>query len=132
MEHVKFIAFQDGLDNISFEAELLESENYLLFEDKTAAKTKMKITIKSDKEVIVERFGSVESCFTFKLNERVLSHYKNQEGLEFKFYTLAQEILVKEDKLMLNYDYFYEDGVKISSAKIVLFVKSKFNLLKNY
>ena len=127
MDTIHFYSYQEGLDNIHFESNLDIYDDMWIFDDKTYEDTKIRVLFKGNGIEFI-REGKVNNQMLFKLNEYTKASYSSDIGLVFDYEILTKEIMIKDNKIKIVYDYFM-DKEKISSVKIILIMKS--NLLKN-
>lgn len=92
------------------------------FLDKSSENTKIDLTKVSSKEIKFLRRGDVFTSIDFILNHKTKGIYKNNLGLEFEFDVLTNRLMIENNKILIEYDYFYESDL-LSKFKIILLIK---------
>ncbi|MDE6407929.1 MAG: DUF1934 family protein [Anaeroplasmataceae bacterium] len=118
---VSFLSFDNEKNKTSFQAEAVQNDNVIKFEDKSSTGTQIQITILED-SFILQRFGFIEMYLQFCLDKHTKGKYKNKDGLEFDFEVHTKSLSIEKTKLKVCYDMVM-DGEIISSLtfQVVLF-----------
>lgn len=107
----------DSLDNkIFFKEKGILDKNILIFNDKSAQSTKIYLTINED-NIILDRVGNIKMHMHFIRNIETAGYYENELGLEFKMNILTSKLIIKTNKIEIEYSLFL-DGNMLSSHKI--------------
>ncbi len=107
----------DSLDNkIFFKEKGMFDKNILIFNDKSVENTKIYLTI-NDNDIILDRVGNVKMHMHFIRNTETTGFYENELGLQFKMNILTSKLIIKANKVEIEYSLIL-DGNMLSSHKI--------------
>ncbi|MDE6660419.1 MAG: DUF1934 family protein [Anaeroplasmataceae bacterium] len=118
---VSFLSIDNQKNKTSFQAEAVQKDNIIEFEDKSAANTHIKITILED-SFLLERIGFIEMQLYFCLDKPTQGKYKNKDGLEFDFDIHTKSLIIEKSKLKVSYDMVMDEDILSSHTfQVVLF-----------
>lgn len=106
--------------NISYKVFGKRDDNIITFPDKSVSNTLMIVEF-WDTEIEIKRIGEVEMLQTFRLNEKCEGYYKNNSGINFKISSLTTKMIVEENQIYLEYEYYLENEWQSSNKLKIIF-----------
>jgi len=100
----------------------IQNESIYVFDDKSLENTKLCIDVKSNEEILFERYGDTNMNVRFIPGVKTKGEYSNSMGLEFGFHVHTKNIEILDKKITVEYD-LYIDGEYNDSIKIYMLLK---------
>lgn len=94
--------------------------NVLIFPDKSYPNTEMRVSI-FENEIEIKRSGSVNMLQTFILNKMCHGYYQNNQGINVKIASYTKKMLVEENQIVIEYDYYLEYEWQSSNKLKIIF-----------
>lgn len=116
---VQFEMITDEM-NINFKAFGKRNDNVIIFPDRSVPNTIISLEF-WDSEVEIRRSGSVNMLQKFRLNEKCDGYYKNDNGLDFIIASYTTKMIVRENEIYLEYDYYLENEKQSSNKLKIIF-----------
>lgn len=113
---ITFYSLDDEKNKIFFKSEGKKIDNCIIFEDKSYDNTVIKLELYSS-SIILNREGNVNMKLILKKNEASECFYQNEMGLEFKFMAFCKDLIIKENRIDIEYDMILDEDI-LSSHKI--------------
>ena len=118
---VSFLSFDKDKNKTSFQSEAKQEGNMILFEDKTAPDTQIRISVLED-SILLERLGSIEMFIKLCLDKPTKGTYKNKDGLEFEFLIQTNALTIQKNKIKASYDMVMDQEViSTLTFQVILF-----------
>lgn len=111
-----FHSIDSNEEKIFYQVEGQLIKNLLIFEDKSTPNTTIYLTINND-NIILDRVGEVNMHMQFINNQIVEGNYENKLGLEFNIKIKTNGLIIKKNKIDIDYDLII-DNYTASSHKI--------------
>lgn len=113
---VTFYSLDDENNKIFFKSKGTKEKNIISFADKSNENTTISLEI-LDSSITFYRKGNVDMKMILKKNKILDCYYKNQIGLEFNFKVNCKELIIKENRIDMEYDMILDNDI-MSSHKI--------------
>ena len=117
---ISFHSINDSNEKVFFETEAYFDNNIIRFKDKSYENTEILIEATTS-FVRLKRVGNVNMDMLFKLGNKTVSKYKNDVGLSFEFSVLCTNLLVTDNKILVEYDMLMDDNL-LSKHKIWILI----------
>ena len=118
---VSFYSLDNDNNKIIYKSEYKKINNTIIFKDKSLENTDLYITIEND-HLVIKRVGQVTMTFKAKLKEITDVYYKNEMGLEFNFKVKTTSIILKDNRIDLEFLMILDNEV-INSHKIWIIIR---------
>ena len=115
---VSFYSIDSNENEVKFESTATLIDNTYIFDDKSLNNTIINLIVLND-EIIFKRMGDVDMNLELKNGKKTKGNYKNNNGLEFSFECLCDELKMVEKNLSIGYSLII-DGEAISYHKILI------------
>ncbi len=109
----------NGEDVIEFRAIAKQKNNILTFADKNNKQNTITVEIESDSEVNIYQSGTIDMQQSHKLKQKTEGYYHGQHGVSMQTACFTKEIIVNQEGIFINYDYFSNDNL-VSSNKLTI------------
>jgi uncharacterized beta-barrel protein YwiB (DUF1934 family) len=116
---VQFEMITDEM-NINFKVFGKRDGNIVTFPDKSVPNTIITLEF-WDTEIEIKRSGSVDMLQKFRLNEKCNGYYKNDNGIDLKIASYTKKMIVSENQIYLEYDYYLENDLQSSNKLKIIF-----------
>ncbi len=120
---VSFISIDEDDNKIEYTSSADVINDKIIFMDKSTTNTNIMIYKKND-SLYLKRYGLIDMTMEYKLGNKTLGYYKNQDGIEFEFQTYTNYLEIKDDKYIVDYEMIVENDV-VSKITFVLEILEK-------
>lgn len=117
---VIFHSLDSNEEKIYFQVEGKIIKHLLIFEDKSTPNTIIYLAINKD-NIILDRVGDTNMHMNFKSNQIIEGYYKNKLGLEFRIFIKTNNLIIKTNKIEIDYDLIIDDYTASSHKIWILF-----------
>lgn len=115
---ITFHSINSENNKICFTSDGYYENDVLVFEDKSISNTKIYLNISSS-FIEFQRKGEIEMYLKIIKNQKTAGYYKNSIGLDFEFEVNTKEVIIKNNKILLEYSLIL-DNEEISTHKILI------------
>ena len=115
-----FHSLDSNEEKIYFQVEGKIIKHLLIFEDKSTPNTIIYLAINKD-NIILDRVGDTNMHMNFKSNQIIEGYYKNKLGLEFRIFIKTNNLIIKTNKIEIDYDLIIDDYTASSHKIWILF-----------
>lgn len=101
---LKFQSSNNDADLVEFEAQYISENNKIIFDDLSIENTKIIIDILDEFNVNFKRVGNINMDILFSLNNDKIASYSNNLGVSFDFNVFTNELVIKNDQIIVEYE----------------------------